>query len=63
MCSFTLNSWNGGAIHETNPEPGVQPARVKLEWNEKYGGSRDTILRLIAVYRSLGLVEYTPVAN
>ncbi len=50
--------WNGAPIMK--PESGDQPARIQLEWNERYGGREEHLAEILEACRSLELVEYTP---
>jgi hypothetical protein len=57
-CSFAFEPWNGPPI--CGEEAGPQPARVKLEWDARYGGSEKSIAPIVAACRALQLHEYTP---
>ena len=61
-CNFTFQPWTGASMCGMNEEVGPQPPRVKLEWNENYGGQPLDISPIESVCRELGLKEYTPKA-
>lgn len=56
-CNMIFRPWNGPGLID---EHGPQPARVKLEWDEKYGGKMEDIWPIADVCRNLGLKEYKP---
>lgn len=41
-------------------EAGPQPARVKLKWDESYGGKEEDIAPIVAACLTLNLTEYIP---
>ncbi|HDY73440.1 MAG TPA: hypothetical protein ENH86_02610 [Candidatus Jorgensenbacteria bacterium] len=56
-CDIASKPWHGGpASYE---EGGPQPARIKIEWEGKYGGEEEDIAPIVTVCRSLNLREYT----
>lgn len=57
-CSMALVSWYGASFGD---EIGEQPARVKLEWDERYGGKKEDITPILTVCQSLGLRRYEPI--
>ena len=56
-----LQPWNGGESM-FNDESGQQPARVRIDWEGRYGGSEELMQPFILVCQELGLREYTPTA-
>ncbi len=57
-CSLELAPWTG---HPNGAEPGEQPARVKLWWNEgRLGGKEEDIQSIAKICQKLRLTEYTP---
>jgi hypothetical protein len=61
FCQMKLDPWCGAPLdHE---EEGQQPSRIRLEWDDRYGGSSMTINPIVAVCRELELKQYTPYPN
>jgi hypothetical protein len=58
-CEMIFQSWEGAPFQR--PESGKQPARIKLEWDERYGGKTSDIEPILSACYSLGLREYVPV--
>lgn len=56
-CAIVLKKWCGPLWYEEN---GPQPARIKLEWEGRYGGNEKDIYPVLTVCRSLNLKGYTP---
>lgn len=54
-CDMTLEPWHG-----TGEEVGLQPARMKLEWDDRYSGKEEDIATIVTVCYSLGLRKYVP---
>ncbi|MBI2637102.1 MAG: hypothetical protein HYW81_02830 [Parcubacteria group bacterium] len=44
-CSIRSKAWEGSPL--SDDEPLAQPARVRVDWEEQFGGSRDDVLRWI----------------
>ncbi len=58
-CDMIFNPWHG---HHTSEEAGSQPARVKIEWKSRFGGTEADVTPIINFCRSLNLREYAPAA-
>jgi hypothetical protein len=48
--------WQGTPAHDE--EEGEQPARVKFEWNPKFGGSEEMFVELVSLARTLNFKKY-----
>lgn len=57
---MTFESWHGAPI--LGEEAGTQPARVKLEWDNRYRGKKEDLAPIITACRLLNLREYEPSA-
>lgn len=57
-CNLIFQRWNGSPV--LHPEQGEQPARIKIEWNEKFGGKVEDIEPIVSACHSIPLTEYDP---
>ncbi len=62
-CSMMFNPWRRSSTIREPGSVGNQPARLKLEWNERYGGERRNIESIETVCHDLGLRKYVPVPS
>ena len=62
-CSMTFNPWRRLSTIREPKSVGNQPARLKLEWHERYGGERRNIESIETVCRELGLRKYVSVPS
>ena len=61
-CEMFFEPWEGPPVMA--PESGPQPARLKLEWEPRYGGCREHIEKIEVFCRSvLRLREYIPTST
>ncbi len=60
QCSIHCKPWVGSAL--SDDEPGNQPARVRVQWEEEFGGRKKDIAPILAACHKLGLQAYTPEA-
>ena len=58
-CNMIFQRWHGGEYHI---EKGPQVARIRVEWEEKFGGTKEHVAPIVSVCQSLKLREYQPVA-
>lgn len=59
-CDIAFEPWDGAKF--LGIESGPQPARIRLEWDDTYGGKMKTVGPIMAACQSLNLREYVPVA-
>jgi hypothetical protein len=60
-CSIQFAPWNGAPMMDE--EAGPQPARMKLEWEPRYGGKKADVVPLETACAALGLRPYRPGAR
>lgn len=60
LCSIHCQPWTGSPL--SDDEPGRQPARVRVEWQEEFGGRPEDVAPILEACRELGLKEYIPFA-
>lgn len=60
-CHISFAPWNAGRIDPL--ESGLQPARIRIEWNSEYGGTEAHVEPIVSVCRTLELPQYTPVQS
>jgi hypothetical protein len=62
-CEIFFKAWRGHTPFVGHNEVGMQPARVKLSWDERFRGKEEHIAQIVLACRELHLKEYIPKAN
>lgn len=60
-CSLQFSTWSGALFMEQ--EAGIQPARIKVEFDPTLGGTEEDVKPIIDACQFLDLEEYLPIGN